>query len=1153
MKIGIDLGSNSIGWAVVTDNSILASGVRVFPEGINRVKGTVEESKNLKRRLARQVRRQYFRKRMRKKILWGILEQQRMAPSTGELKSWREMNPYLLRDKATEEELTPLEFGRIMYHLSQRRGFKSSLKGADNEEGKIFDGNLKIGKIGITQTEQGINTGGYATLGSYLNSLNPHEERIRNRYTTRKMYRQEFEIIWNVQKTFQPNRYYEELYNQLGHEKTGVLFFQRPLRSQKSLIGKCTFERNKPRIPSSHPLNQEYRAWCMINNIRYGENQKLTDAQRWQILQLADNNAKLTIAQIKKKLKLLEEFNYEDDSTLPCLTTTFQLNKHFGNKVDLNDIKTANDLWHLFYEAQDPDWLVNKLQKKYAFTEEEAKSVVKGKNRIRLEEGYGSLSALAIRRILPFLREGYRYDVSVLLAGLCKVMGVDFWGRLSEIEKETLVGNIKAASETRGKGTIRENLWNYIVAEYGVPEKATAADLYHHSDLDRQQDLLDALPEPKKLRNPIVEQALFEMRSLVNALIKEHGRPDRMVLEMARELKNPKKKREEMLSNNRKREKQRNEIKQKLIDEGIRPTGYNITKFLLWEESKEQCPYTGRSIPRSELFDDGIWQIEHIVPYSVSLDDSFGNKTICYADENRRKGNKTPWQFYNFSEALWAEVKERAKMIFCRRETYPKFLKFINEKDPKAEDFLNRQLNDTRYMATEAKAYLQKICSDVVVTPGGVTAELRHLWGLDGILSPSIQTELNFDGPGWLVTDSGGKIVEFVPWSLTQTHGKIEEKLSKKGVVWSGEMRTGVFYPSKNRDDHRHHAVDAIAIACTERSFVQAISAGHSTGKWLKSEVFQSPWPSFFQDAKRSIGQILVSHKKRKRLLTTRTVKQKVNGKKVQHKLTTPRGQLHDETFYGKVLDPNIGTEVFTTRKPLSAFNKVKQLREITEPRISELIEARALELGVDLTKKDAELPKNFFFEADENGIPIPTLYLPGGNDRASIPVKKVRARVASSNMTLRNETTQQYAEPGSNYLAAIIEDSNGVWREEVLSFWTAVKRSKDGYPLIGLDQGEKIRYLFQANDLYLLNWPNDLNPENAPRELLSEHLYRVQKFSSMFYVFRKHNASTLAYENEEIRIQSFSSLKSKNLNKCSIDNLGKLRLSIDEKGHKYR
>jgi len=178
---------------------------------------------------------------------------------------------------------------------------------------------------------------------------------------------------------------------------------------------------------------------------------------------------------------------------------------------------------------------------------------------------------------------------------------------------------------------------------------------------------------------------------------------------------------------------------------------------------------------------------------------------------------------------------------------------------------------------------------------------------------------------------------------------------------------------------------------------------------------------------------------------------------------------------------------------------------------------------------------------------------LPGGTERASIPVKKVRVRVVSSNMALRNESTQQYAEPGNNYLAAIIEDSNGVWREEILSFWTAVKRAKNKEPLIGLNQGETIRYIFQANDLYLLNWPNDINPENAPNELLSKHLYRVQKFSSMSYVFRKHNASTLAFENEEIRIQSFSVLNAKSLKKLSIDNLGRLRISPKhEENHQY-
>jgi CRISPR-associated endonuclease Csn1 len=346
--------------------------------------------------------------------------------------------------------------------------------------------------------------------------------------------------------------------------------------------------------------------------------------------------------------------------------------------------------------------------------------------------------------------------VAVLLAGVCKVLGDDYWNGLSKSEQETLTNNIRAAAESKSGGTIRERIWNYLVAELGVPKKYTMADLYHHSDTDKQLELLDALPEPKKLRNPIVEQSLFELRSLINTLIQQYGAPDRIVLEMARDLKNTKKQREKALSDNRRREQQRNVVKQKLIDEGIRPNSGNITKYLLWEECQQQCPYTGQSISRSDLFNDGIWQIEHIVPYSVSLDDSFTNKTLCLADENRKKGNKTPWQYLNYSDALWAEAKERAKVLFCNKYSYPKYLKFISEREPKADDFISRQLNDTRYMASEAKRYLETICRDVVVTPGGVTAELRHQWGLDAILSPTLNTPVDVSGPGWLIVSSQG-------------------------------------------------------------------------------------------------------------------------------------------------------------------------------------------------------------------------------------------------------------------------------------------------------------------------------------------------------------------------------------------------------------
>jgi len=1141
MKVlGIDMGTTSIGWALIENEVILASGVRVFPEGVNRPKGSYEESKNLTRRLARQIRRQYFRRRMRKSILIKILKQHEMYPHPDGLLAWNALNPYELRAKGTEEALTPLEFGRVMYHLAQRRGFKSSLKGSDNEEGKIYDGDLKLLKKGISATQNAVVSGGYPTLGSYLNSLDTTEERIRNRYTLRSMYLHEFEVLWNVQATFNPQIYTQELKDKLGHEKEGVLFFQRPLKSQKGLIGKCTFEPGKTKAPSSSPLYQEFRAWQFINNLQYGDNQLLSPQQRELVFREMSTKMTLKISQIKKKLKLNEEFNYDDDTSAPCMTTICQIQNLFGDKIRIDNPKEVQDLWHLLYDAVDPEWLIQKIQIKYGLSPDEATTVGKGKKRIRLEEGYGNLSLAAIRRILPFLRMGKKYHTSTLLAGVRKVLGETYWSTLNELDIQSLIDCVHAAIDSKGNGTIKDRLWAYLNAEFSIDPKWSAKDLYHHSDLDHQQDLLDLLPEPKNLRNPIVQQSLFELRSLVNTILKKYGKPDRIALEMARELKSSKKAREEMLDKNRKREKQRMEIKQRLIEESIRPTGANITKYLLWEECQKQCPYTGNTISRQDLFNDGIWQIEHIIPYSISFDDSFNNKTLCFADTNRDKGNRTPYQYLSFSPASWEDVKSRAKHLFCNKNSYPKFLKFINEHTPKADDFQARQLNDTRYMAKEAKSYLAKVCANVLVTPGGVTADLRHLWGLNAILAPPIRTHFDYEGFCWLITDHHRNPLRFEPWDIAKV-SKIEERLSKEGVVWEGEIRDHTFYSFKNRDDHRHHAVDAITIACTEQRYVKAISSYNSLDQKFSRPVFDQPWPAFFEDAKASIESILVSHKSRNRLVTKRTVRQKINGQKVIHHYSTPRNQLHEETFYGQVLDPNLQEKKYTTRKPLSSITKVKQLKGITDKGILRLIEDRARELQIDLGNKDTELPKNFFFEHNEEGMPIPTLYLPGPEYGRPVPIRKVRYRVDSSNMTLRNKLTDQYAEPGKNFIAAVIEGAQGEWREEIVSFWTAVLRHKANQPLVNLNAGEKLLYSFQANELYLINLPESISIPEIPTKILSQHLYRVQKFSSQFYVFRLHNASTINYDNESVSMRSFGSIKKTNPIKVGIDSTGNL------------
>lgn len=1136
ITIGVDMGTNSLGWAVIGEKKILASGVRIFPEGVNRPKGGAEESKNKKRRAARQIRRQYFRRRMRLRITERVLSEYGMFPSQLERDKWVSMNPYELRGKGVEEALSPLEFGRVIFHLAQRRGFKSSMKGTSEEEGKIYDGDLKINKTGITATLNGIKEGDYPTLGSYLNNLDTSLERIRNRYTTRQMYVHEFEVLWNVQRQFAPGLYTDELHEKLGNERTGVLFFQRPLKSQKSLVGKCKFEPQKPKAPLSSFAYQAYRSWSFINTIKYGNNEMLNAEQRQVAFNEMSEKGKLKLQTLKKKLKIEEVFNYEDEASLPCLTTLVSLKKHFKDLIDWNDEKAKMDLWHLFYHAQDTDWLRVTLQKRFGMDEIQSKKATS----IRFEEGYASLSTAAINRILPFLQMGFMFDQAVLLAGVKKALGESRWHAMNKDVQSGLIESVLQVAKRKDKGKSKERIAQYLQNEFGI-DKRELKSLYHHSDLDDQEDLLESLPDVKNLRNPVVQQSMAELRAVVNAIIQQFGKPERIAVELARDLKNSSKKREEMRKSNLDRERQRNIVKDKLLEEGVRPTNYNITKYLLWEECNRTCPYTGKSIGRQNLFDDGVWQIEHIVPYSISLDDSFMNKTLCYADENKRKGNKTPFQLYGADTHIWEEKKALAKLLFCNRASYPKFLKFVDERDPIADEFLSRQLNDTRYMAKEAKVYLAKVCRDVVMSPGSVTSQLRNLWGLNGILSPPLKTNFVYEGPCWLVTNEEGIPIYFEPWNLNLV-GKIEEKLSKLGVVWEGDIRKGIFQSKKERADHRHHAVDAIVIACTQRRFVQQLSLYHSRAKEELYPDFEMPWPSFFKDAKDSIEGILVAHKKRNRLITVRSLKQKVNGKVVVHKLSSPRGQLHEETFYGQVLDPISKKREFTTRKPLDAITKVKQLQRIFEPEILNQIKIRAAELNVDLSNEKAELPKHFFFEPDENGKPIPMLYMPNKINGKPNPIKKIRVRVESSNMALRSEETKQFAEPGSNFLVAIIEMSNGSLREEIISFWTAVERKKQDLDLVTTGIGEKVKFTFQINDLYLLGLPDDVDLTTTSTAALSPFLYRVQKLSSSYYVFRHHCASTLSLENEMRSIQSMKKLIQLNPVKVRLDLIGNLK-----------
>ena len=1115
--LGLDLGTNSIGWALIEDNQnkILGLGTRIFPMGVENLgDGEGEISKNASRTGARGVRRQFFRRRLRKQILLKALSENKMCPLEAsdfqewkrnkrfpieKLTTWFALNPYELRQKALIEKLSLEEIGRIFYHLIQRRGFLSNSRKGGSDDGTIFKGNPKEGKIGITETQKNIED---KTLGTYLFEIYPKEnqpfqdglERIRNRYTTRKMYVDEFELIWNKQAQF-----HAELTNELktlfggrkldGYKEDGILFHQRPLRSQKHLVGNCSFEPRKTKCPISAIPFEQFRVWQWVNTVEYN-GKKISQEEKEKIVEFLFANEKPEFKKIRKvigKESAEFKFNYKDDDKIVGTHTISNLSnkKYFGKKWFEFTEKEQEDIWHVLYFFDSKSNLKEYAIKNWNFTEEQAESISK----FNVKDGYASLSRKAISNILPFLKLGFTYDVAVVLGGIKNVFGSD-WEKLSDEKRNFFYDNVYEIVRSKNKGGFIEIIKDILRNDYNISDNQLRK-LYHHSATIDATELLEKLPVGKDadkdiqaIRNPIVITALFELRKLVNELIDEHGKIDEIKVEMARDLKISKSQRNKIRKEQKRLERENDRIKARLLEERQRITHDNILLYKLWEECKHTCPYTGKPISVTQLF-SGEVQIEHIHPWSRSLNDSFSNKTLCYADENRKKGNKTPFEFYGSDEANWSAIKERALKLFSDTKEYPnayqKFKRFVQQKFD--DDFSTRQLNDTRYISKEAKNYLSKICNKVTVSPGQATSNLRHKWGLNQILNDDNE---------------------------------------------------------KTREDHRHHAIDALVMACTKVSYVQELSKWNRYNRGYDVKDFPMPWLSFWKDAEKAVNQILVSHKKVSNDITVRTHTTEKNGKEYKNLGVAARGQLHKETVYGKRTFN--GEEAFHVRKPIESLETAKQIAKVVDESIRLLILKRVNELGGFVKDK---VPANTFFIVDENGVKQPQIFLPNQNG-APVPILKVRVKESVGRAEKLKTNVNQWVNPRNNHHVLIYKDEKGNLKEEVVTFWTVVERKRTGQSVYQLPiDGKEMVTTLHINDMFLLGLSEDeINWENPDYEVLKEHLYRVQKFTSGDYYFRKALTSSIQNPEEKQQINSFGFGK----NGWSTHNPIKVKISVSGK-----
>lgn len=785
-KFAFDLGLTSCGWSVVKVDefqnviSFEDMGVRIFPDGR---KYRNPEPLCVERRDKRSLRKRFDRILERKvKVLCLLKENGMMFSSDDERK-----NPYELRALAVNKRLPLSEFGRILFNLSFRRGFKSNRK-------EIKKDNKNNSGLSKAMKELDTLLSG-KTLGEFLyekfcknyknrgNNNKIEKTRFSEQfdgqklkdgalYPTREMYEFEFEKIWSKQAEF-----HSVLTDELKRKFYNAIFYQRPLKPQQ--LGFCMVEDGEYRIYKAHPLFQKFRVLQTVNQLEVvesGKKQNLTEEQRSKLVDILlksfdgvssakSSRGTISFVEIIKKLKLPKsiKFNIESEKRdkIYADTTAFLMSRDdcFGPLWFKLSLEEQCKIIDMILDDEISEDKIKQCLEAYNLQERQIENILIQP----LEEGTGSLSIKAINKVLPYLEKGELYNEACRLAG------------------------------------------------------------YHHSFFDGDMKMLSRLPYYGdvlkkscvcdkngiyKITNVSVHIALNQLRFIVNELIEKYGNPDSIAIEVARDLK---------VGTDGLKEINRKQAENKKINDKIierlktdlkieKPSREDILKYKLWENlskdpNKRLCVYTGRPIKMMDL-KEGFVQIEHILPFSRTLDDSIANKTLSFAGANSYKGNKTPYEAFSESkdDYNWDEILERAKNLPANVRW--RFEKDAMEKFAKNGGPIARALNDTRYITTMAVSYLKHICkrvSDCYGLPGQMTAFMREIWGLN-------------------------------------------------------------FYKDKRQDDvyrssHIHHAIDAFVVACMTRGQLKILADNadnvkvknkdYSAGKDWQRRMSSDPFDGF--------------------------------------------------------------------------------------------------------------------------------------------------------------------------------------------------------------------------------------------------------------------------------------------------------------------
>lgn len=1151
--LGFDIGVASIGWAFVERNSngtgrIIKTGVRIIPSNKDEL-GVFRDFESGKsasfakdRRQKKGIRRNVFRRNLRKKQLKNLLLQHGLLPVSAGKDLFGPLAIWELRSKAAQEQIELSEIGLVLLHLNNRRGFKSNRKSVSDEES---DSNwLKAVSENSTALSKNKTTVGALHLVKLKSDA---LYTTKNRIFKRSDYEKEFETIWATQAKYYPEVLTDDLKLKIGDY---TIFYQRPLKSAKRLLNNCRYEKHHKVSPRSSPLFQYFRGYEKILNLRLtdqlGHEFVLSNENLKKLLALLsepkalDKYGNLTEAKIKKQFNLGKEYDCNFDK-IEGNRTAIAIHKALEN----NGVDATK--WMQFDPTASGD---NSFDKQPLF---------------RLWHALYSIEDESDLRKL--LTEKFEFDLDTARDLMAIKLEPDYGGLSARAMRRILKEFIH----------FPENATHGVIA---AGYKPTDTETLEERD---KRELKSKLEHLKKgaLRNPVVEKVLNQLVSITNAIL-EHpdmGRPDEIRVELARELKNNAKKRKSIEEGIRKANRENDEIREVLrSDFGIKkPSRRDIIRYRCWLEQGHRCLYSGEMIPRNLLFAGEAYELDHIIPRARMYNDSRANLVIVKSSENKAKDAMTAHDYMKAKgDEIYKQYLSRVKGLYEDGKTKKglnpginwskrEFLMMPAKDIP--NDFIDRQLRESQYIVKASMTLLRDVCKNVTSTTGSITDLLRHYWGIDGIFQ-QIQ------------------LAKYRQWGKTYIEQEDERTKGQEKIEnWS------------KRNDHRHHAMDAIVVACTTQSFIQRLN---NLSKYYDEDYeglrttlkkFGLPWESFLKETQQALEGIVISFRNRRRVATPSRNLLKTNKGKMRVSQLTPRGPLHLETVYGKRRVDN-GTKVKLNKKfgVLQAEQIVNSaLRRVVLERL-QLHNNDAEKAFKDLKKQPllfndqpvyevhvydvifttkARLDKSFkdvnaivdadvreavkkhlaehdndFTKAFQDLESNPVWY----NEEERIPIKKLNIRARAEDLTpvrqKANGEPKDYVFTRNNHHIAIYRNNEGKLIEHVVSFWEAFERLRNGDAIVQVihANGDELVLNLSINDLVLIDLPTDLDLNKADLNELSPYLYRVQKLTSGDVFFRHHHESTLDNAEALVRITSLEQLASR-LIKVEHTILGELKI----------